>query len=288
MKSPAVVTALALLAVPAHAQPDSAAWNAVGRTLQSPPTAAAGYVRYNFPRRDITLTIGDVTVAPGLALGSWAGFAGSPQASTVMGDLVLLGAEVPAVLRELDRSGLEVTAIHNHLAGESPALTYLHFHGEGNASDLAAKVDQVLRQTATPRPVTSPAPAPLTADTALVFSALGIRGRSGGAIVQLSPVLVSGTVTMGTHTLVPAQAYPSPVNIQQVSADRIVTTGDFAVLENRVQPLIHALASHGITPTAVHSHLIGDTPRIYYIHFWGDGKPAEILAGLKAALTPTP
>jgi hypothetical protein len=75
------------------------------------------------------------------------------------------------------------------------------------------------------------------------------------------------------------------VNIQQVAPDRVVTTGDFAVLEDRVQPLMHALASHGITPTAVHSHLIGETPRIYYIHFWGDGKPAEILAGLKAALS---
>lgn len=267
-----------------HAQPDSAAWNAVGRTLQSPPATAAGYVRYNFPRQDIVLKIGDVTVAPGLALGSWAGFAGSPQSSTVMGDLVLLGTEVPAVLRELDRAGLEVTAIHNHLAGESPTLTYVHFHGEGAAAGLAAKIDQVLRQTGTPRPVTTPAAAQATIDTTAVFSALGIQGRSGGAIVQLSPVLVPGTVRMGSHTLVPAQAYPSPVNIQQVTPDRVVTTGDFAVLEGRVQPLIHALASHGITPTAVHSHLIGETPRIYYIHFWGDGKPADILAGLKAAL----
>lgn len=288
MKSLALTLALVILATPAQAQTDSAAWNAVGKTLQSPPTAAAGYVRYNFPRRDITLKIGDVTVAPAMALGSWAGFAGRPDAAEVMGDLVLLGGEVPATLKALDQGGFAVTAIHNHLAGESPTITYVHFHRMGRALDLAQSLDLVLKQTATPRPVTAAAPPPPGIDTAMVFGTLGIHGRVAGSVAQLGPILVPGAVSAGGHALVPAQAYPSPVNIQQVTPDRFVTTGDFAVLEDRVQPLIHALTSHGITPTAVHSHLIGEIPRIYYIHFWGDGKPAEILAGLKAALTPSP
>jgi hypothetical protein len=281
---------LASLLLPALApagawpQADSAAWSAVGRILQSPPATAAGYVRYNFPRRDITLRVADVAVAPALALGSWAGFAGSPDSATAMGDLVLLAREVPAVLRGLDQAGFAVTAIHNHLAGESPAITYVHFHARGRAVDLAAALDGVLRRTATPRPVTAgPAPS-LTMDTAMVYAGLGLRGRASGAVAQFGPILVRGPVLMDRRTLVPAQAYPSPINIQQVSPDRLVATGDFAVREAGVQPLLQALIAHGITPTAMHSHLVGETPRIYYIHFWGDGRPAEILAGLRAAL----
>jgi len=276
---------LTLSAAKARAQskPDML-WDSVGAILKSPPTAAAGYTRYNFPRRDIPLKLGDVSVAPGLALGSWAGFAGKADSAVAMGDLVLLGSEVAGVLRELDQAGIEVTAIHNHLAGEVPALTYVHFHGEGTALSLATALDRVLQQSATPRPVAAAAPAPLGIDTAMVFTALGIRGRAGGAVAQLSPVLVTVPVTIAGRALVAALAYGSPINVQLVSPDRMVAAGDFAILEARVTPLLHALTSHGITATAMHSHLVGETPRIYYIHFWADGKPNEVLAGLRAAL----
>ena len=261
-----------------------ALWDSVAVILRAPASAAAGYTRYNFPRRDIALKVGDVAVAPGLALGSWAGFAGSADSAVAMGDLVLLPGELSAALRELDQAGLEVTAIHNHLAGEVPALSYVHFHGEGKVLSLAAAVDRALLRTATPRPVTAAAAAPVSIDTAAVFRVLGIRGRASGAVAQLSPVLVPGAVTAHGHTLVPALAYGSPINLQLVSADRMVAAGDFAVLEARVTPLLHALTSHGITATAMHSHLVGESPRVYYIHFWADGKPSEVLEGLGAAL----
>ena len=261
-----------------------ALWDSAGVILRAPASGAAGYTRYNFPRRDIALRIGDVAVAPGLALGSWAGFAGRADSAVAMGDLVLLPGELPAVLRELDQGGLEVTAIHNHLAGESPALSYVHFHGQGTVLSLAAAVDRALARTATPRPVTAAAAEPLSIDTAGVFQVLGIRGRASGAVAQLSPVLVPGAVSASGQVLVPALAYGSPINLQLVSADRMVAAGDFAVLEARVAPLLHALGSHGITATAMHSHLVGENPRVYYIHFWADARPSEVLEGLRAAL----
>jgi hypothetical protein len=51
-----------------------------------------------------------------------------------------------------------------------------------------------------------------------------------------------------------------------------------------VGPLTGALTGHGITVTSVHNHLIGETPPLYYVHFWADGAPADVLAGLKAAI----
>src|SRR5207249_1145995 len=68
-------------------QPSTAAWDSAGRILGTAPTSAAGYIRYNLPRRDLTVRIGDVTVAPALALGPWAGFSGEPNDATMMGDV---------------------------------------------------------------------------------------------------------------------------------------------------------------------------------------------------------
>ena len=262
----------------------SAVWDSVARVLQTPNVFAGGYHRFNLPRRDITLHLKDATVAPELALGAWAGFSDDPEHAMLMGDLVLTSTELSPVLSELTRRGIAVTAIHNHLAGETPEITYVHFHGEGPALRLAQAVDRVLTKTAAPRPVETAAPQPVTIDTATVFRTLGLRGRASGAVAQLGPVLVPGAVTMHGRTLVPAMAYGTPINLQLVKPDRMVAAGDFAVLGERVAPLIAALAAHGITAVAMHSHLIGESPTLYYIHFWGDGKPDEVLAGLRAAL----
>ena len=51
----------------------------------------------------------------------------------VMGDLVLLDQEVPAVMAGLFRGGLEVTAVHNHLNEVSPHVMYMHYGGHGDA-----------------------------------------------------------------------------------------------------------------------------------------------------------
>lgn len=269
---------------PLSAQTPTTSWDSVARILQAPEAVTGGYHRYNFPRRDITLRIGDVTVSPALALGSWAGFSGEPGDASVMGDLVLAAAELKPVLAELARQGLDVTAVHNHLVGEEPRLTYVHFHGDGAAVELAARLDRVLARTATPRPVTAPPPEPPTIDTALVFRTLGRSGTARGAVVQVGFVLVPGVVTLHGRSLVPAMAYGSPVNIQMVAGSRAVATGDFAVTGDKVASMLAALAAHGIAATAVHTHLIGESPPLRYIHFWADGALPDVLAGLKAAL----
>jgi hypothetical protein len=277
-----IVVIAAPLLLPAQAATGS--WSEVARILQSPEVATGGYHRYNFPRRDVTLQVGDVTVSPMLALGGWAGFSGKPASAMMMGDLVVLASELKPALAELARQRLSATAIHNHLAGERPSITYIHFHGDGEASDLARRLDRVIAVTAAPRPVTTTSPAAVTIDTALVFRTMGTSGRAAGNVAQLSYMLIKGAVTMHGKPLVPALAVGSPVNVQMVDSKRAVATGDFAVSEAYVEPVVNALATHGITATAVHSHLVGETPRVYYIHFWADGALPDVLTGLKAAV----
>ncbi|HVT41125.1 MAG TPA: DUF1259 domain-containing protein [Gemmatimonadaceae bacterium] len=269
----------------AHAQQASSpAWAEVGRILGTPETPTGGYHRYNLPRRDLTVRIGDVTLAAALALGGWAGFDGPPDDATVMGDLVVTTTEMQPVLGELARQHIPVTAVHNHLAGESPAIFYVHIHAQGVATDLAARIDHAVALTATPRPVGAAPAGPVTIDTATVFRVLGSQGRAQGNVAQLSFMLVQEPVSMHGHAILPSLSYATPINVQAVSSTRLVATGDFAVLGRQLGSLLTALAAHGITATAVHSHLVDEAPHVYYVHFWADGASADVLSGLRAAL----
>ncbi len=274
-----------LLAQPLVGQvPSDTAWKQIAAILQTQPADGGGYVRYNLPRSDLQVRVGDVTVTPSLALTGWAGFAGLPDSSMAMGDLVVTEAEIGPVLAELAKQNIDVTAIHNHLVGESPHVMYIHFHAWGAAVDIARRIDLVVRLTGTPRPVARPAVAVLTIDSSAVFEALGKRGRASSAFAQVSFLLVSGPVTLHGRTVVPALGYGSPVNILQVSPTRAVATGDFAVTAPQLEPLLRALAAGGITATAVHSHMVGEQPTLYFVHFWGDAAPAALLRSLRAAV----
>lgn len=264
--------------------PLAAPWDSVGKILKTSGTMTGGYYRFGWSRRDITLKIGDVPVAPSLALGAWAGFAAdSSGGAMMMGDLVLAPDEVKAVLAELAAQRIDVTAIHNHVVGD-PQVTYVHYHADGNPVDLAARLDRVLARTKTPRPPAAAAAQAVTIDTTNVFGTLGLHGRAQGNVAFMSTVLVSGPVKVNGRTLNPAQAYGTPINVQVLDGGRAVATGDFSITGDRVAAVLSALTSHGISATALHSHLIGEEPKIYYMHFWADGKLADVLGGLRAAL----
>lgn len=278
----ALVLSASLSTLAAQA-PLAAPWDSVGKILKTSGTMTGGYYRFGWPRRDIALKIGDITVAPSLALGAWAGFAADSGSASMMGDLVLAPDEVKATLAELAAQHIDVMAIHNHIVGD-PQITYVHYHADGNPLDLAGRLDRVLARTKTPRPVTPAAPQPVTIDTASVFGTLGLHGRAQGNVALMSTVLVSGPVKVNGRTLNPAQAYGTPINVQVLDGGRAVATGDFSITGDKVAPVLAALTSHGISATALHSHLIGEEPKIYYMHFWADGKVADVLVGLRAAL----
>jgi Domain of Unknown Function (DUF1259) len=284
LKSFALVVGLVGAAVPGQAACAQSVWDSVATVLQTPATVVGGYHRYGFPRSDLTVRVGDVTIAPALALGAWVGFTDEPHEATMMGDLVVTAAELGPLLAELARQRLEVHAIHNHVVREVPEVVYVHFHGHGAPLDLATRLDRALAKTATPRPVRPAGPQPVRIDSAKVFRVLGTTGRAQGNIAQVGFVLVPGEVRMGGRLQVPALAYNSPVNIQMVDDIRAAATGDFAVLGEKVDALLDSLAAHGIVATAMHSHLIGESPRVYYIHFWGDAPLDALLAGLRAAV----
>src|SRR5512147_2686992 len=105
-------------------------WNAVASALGKAGTMQPGDVyKISLPRFDLKVTAGGVTIAPGLALGSWVAFKKMGSDCMVMGDLVLTENEVNPVMSKLEQGGIEITAIHNHLLGESPHVMYMHIGG---------------------------------------------------------------------------------------------------------------------------------------------------------------
>ena len=265
--------------------PFDPARDSVARILQTPAVDGGGYARYNFPRTDLKVTVGDVTLAPGLST-SWAGFVGTPAAADAMGDIVATETELPKVLKALSDAHIDVTAIHDHYNGEIPRLAFVHFHAMGGATEIGRRLEGVFRMTGAPRPgaAATPSAAPVTIDTTLVFRVLGKSGKASGAVASLGFMLVSTPVLVDGRPVFPALAYGTPVAIQQVAATRAVATGDFSVLAAQVQPILRALAANGIMATAVHNHLVGATPNVYYIHFWGDAALPTLLRGIREAL----
>jgi hypothetical protein len=52
-----------------------------------------------------------------------------------------------------------------------------------------------------------------------------------------------------------------------------------------VNPVISALEEHDIAITALHSHMLTEQPRLFFMHFWAMGSSESVAAGIKAALS---
>src|SRR5947207_1107486 len=138
----AIISVLAAPVVARAADPD---WKAVEQALGKSGQMQAGDVfRIGMPRTDLNVTVKGVPVKAGFALGSYAAFKQIGDQAMVMGDLVLLDQEVPAVMSGLFAGGLEVTAVHNHLNEMSPHTMYMHYSGHGDAVQMARALRQAL------------------------------------------------------------------------------------------------------------------------------------------------
>ena len=263
-------------------------WAALDKTLGRAGKVFPGDVhKYGWPRTDLRVTVGGVQVEPTLALGSWAGLLKTSTEGDVMamGDLVLLAEEVSPVVRALQVGGLDVLAIHNHLVGESPQVIYVHFGGHGEADQVAKALRGALE--ATKSQLTAPAspPSPRPSEIAAFEKIQTILGRKGsmvGRVLQLA-VPRAGRIEEDGMEIPASLGMATALNFQLIDS-RVATTGDFVLIAEEVNPVVRELESHGIQVTALHSHMLRETPRLFFMHFFGLDDPTRIAEGLKAAL----
>jgi hypothetical protein len=282
-----VATAVSVTAPRASAQgPLAGVAEALGRKGAEQP---GGVVRFSFPRSDLTVVANGVTLKPAFALGSWVAFQpmGGHRAAA-MGDLVLLESEVPGVMRALQAGGVEQTALHNHVLGESPRVMYMHVSAHGDPAKIATTIHTALATTKTPlgTPAAPAAPSAADLDTAGIAAALGVAGKLNGVVYQVS-VPRREKIMEGGHEVPPSMGVATAINFQPTGGGKAAITGDFVMRAEEVNAVIRALQAHGIDPTALHSHMLDESPRLFFMHFWANDDAVTLAKGLRAALDKT-
>jgi Domain of Unknown Function (DUF1259) len=245
-----------------------------------------GAYKFGLPRGDLHVSVSGIPVKPALALGSWVALKQvSDSEAMLMGDLVLLEGEVGPVLAKLQEGGIEQTALHNHLLHESPRVLYMHIAGRGAPARLASAVHAALALTGTPFAATAAPPpaAQLGIDTAQVGQILGYHGKVNGGVYQVG-VPRAETVTVDGVDIPPSMGLATAINFQPIAGARAAITGDFVMLGVEVNPVLRALQASGIAVTALHSHMLGETPRLFFMHYWGSDDALKLARGLRAAL----
>lgn len=243
--------------------------------------------RIGFPRTDLHVVVQGLAIKPGLALGSWAAFAGADSSASVMGDLVLLESEVNPVMDRLRAAGFEITAVHNHLAAEAPHVMYMHYMGHGSAAELANSLQGALAASKTPLGKTAagaPEP-PVSPDwVKTVEDSLGRKGNFKAGVLSYG-VPRAEAITMNGMALTSAQGVAESINFQEADSGKVATTGDFVLTAEEVNPVISALEQNHIAVTALHSHMLTEEPRLFFMHFWSVGTPEAVAGGIKAGLS---
>lgn len=278
-----------VLARPAVAvEPDV---EAIARVTGRKPEVSGGVARIAVPRADLAVRVDGVALVPFQGLTSWAAFAAAGAETMVMGDVVVTADEVnPALTAALD-NGLEVTALHNHFLGDEPRVMFMHVGGHGSSERLAAgvaatldAVEQVARRRAAnggkPAARVHGVPPSSTIDAQALEQILKSPAQAKDGMAKF--VFARTTRMHGAEA-----AAALGVNTWAVfagSAESAVVDGDFAMLDGEVQGVLKALRRGGIEIVALHNHMIGEEPRITFLHFWSTGRASDLAATIRAAL----
>ena len=279
---------LAALCLPAAAA-DAEWMNRVAQALGKSGTAMPGGVyRVGLARSDLKVSLDGVEVKPALALGSWLAFTDAGDRGAVMGDLVLLPAEVNPVMKKLEEGGIEITALHNHLLRNEPFTMYMHVMGHGDPVKLAATLHDALQESKTPlsggAPYSAPVESKIDLDTAAIDKALGQKGKVSGGVYQMSIARADKVRDAGME--VPeSMGSAIAINFQPTGGGKAAITGDFVLTANEVNPVIKALRDNGIEVTALHNHMLNAAPRLFFLHFWANDDTNKLLSGLEQALS---
>jgi len=283
---------LIALALPARAQEMPAEYRTVLDYLGRKGDFAAGVLKVNIPRNDISVTIAGTPAPTPFGFGGWVAMTrGDEGTDVMMGDLVLLQEEVNPVMSALLEHGLDVTALHNHFFWEQPRMFYMHIHGHGKPMDLAQRVKPALdlighvaaaggQSSASAAGGAAPQG---TLDTKKIAAIVGREGEQTGAVYKI-------TVGRGDLTVKEmGAAINARMGLNTWAAfvgtnEKAMVAGDVAMLESEVTPVLKVLRSHGIDVVAIHHHMIGVHPMIVFLHYWGQGPADKLAGGFRAAL----
>ena len=248
--------------------------------------------KVSLPRSDLRVAAGGVQLKPALALGSWVAFKKAGDMTMVMGDLVLTEDEVTPVMTKLQEGSVEQTALHNHVLHESPRVMYMHIHGMGDAVKIAKAIHDALALSKTPfaAPAAAGQNEDIGIDTKQLDQIMGQSGKVNGGVYQFSipraEEINDGPTALDSKGPVvpPSMGVAQAINFQSTGGGKAAITGDFVLIASEVNPVIRALRENGIEVTALHSHMLVESPRLFFMHFWANDEVQKLARGLRSAL----
>jgi Domain of Unknown Function (DUF1259) len=256
---------------------------------QTPMETAGGALKFTWPRSDLRVRVDRVEIEPALALRSWAAFesTGASGAALVTGELVVTDSEAQKAIDALLASNFNVTGIGDHLSGETPRLTFIDFNAGGLPADLANGLMKALRKTATPLRKGGDSHLLRAMEnepgwTAAVRAALGRKGVWHGRVLSFS-IPRNDEIRIGLTVVTPPMGTGVSLNFQSAGG-QVASAGQIVLLAEEVNPVVAELRRNGIAVTALGDSLLGESPRLCFLHYWVVGKPKPIAAALAGAM----
>jgi uncharacterized protein DUF1259 len=259
-----------------------------GTGLKGQTIAEENVFKVTKPRTDVKIVVDRWAMPPFMGLGSWAAFTPAHGGAMLMGDTVVFEDEVNPAMSAAFEAGLEVTALHNHFFFDEPKVFFMHIGGHGDAKVLAAGVKKVYDKIAEIR-AANPTPtrsfsgtiaSPSSIAAAPLEAALGLKGQSNQGMFK---IVIGRAATMHGVPVGKEMGINTWASFSG-SDDVAVVDGDFAMLENELQPVLRAMRKEGINIVAVHQHMSHEQPRYLFLHYWGKGKAIDLAHSLKRVL----
>src|SRR5437660_10434164 len=261
-------------------------WKPVEQALGKAGSVQQGDVyKVSLPRSGLQVSVGSIQVKAPLALGSWVAFKKAGGMTMVMGDLVLTEDEMTPVLTKLQEGGVEQTALHNHVLHESPRVMDMHISAMGDDVKNAKAMHDALALSKTPfaAPAASNQTQDLGIDTKQIDQIMGQSGKVNGGVYQFS-VPRAEKIMDNDMEVPPSMGVAHAINFQPTDSGKAAITGDLVLIASEVNPVIRALRDNGIEVTALHSHMLVESPHLFFMHFWANDDALKLARGLRAAL----
>jgi hypothetical protein len=119
-----------------------------------------------------------------------------------------------------------------------------------------------------------------------IDKAIGRSGQINGDVYRVTFPRTDLTVTVAGVAIKPGLALGSWAAFKS-NGPKAVVHGDLVLTETEVNPVISALQSHDFEITALHNHVIQETPAIMYLHYWGQGDAVMLAQQVRDALGKT-
>lgn len=242
------------------------------------------------PRNDLKVSIKGEAVPISFGFGGWVSIKKTidGKSAVLMSDTVLLEEEVNPLITAAQANGLEISAIHNHFFYEQPRIFYMHLHGMGDVAGLAKSYAATIKNNklfpANQPTVTAPAKtAKEIFDLPALDKVVGTTGAVGGATYKYTIGRADQHITAMGAEMTASIGLNSWASFAG-SADAAHIAGDIAMLESEVNPVIKALRQNNLEVVALHHHMLGENPRIIFLHYYGRAAAPRLAAGFRAAL----